>query len=390
MEKKFGEKQATHLTLKAVIQFFDSERMASSALSSGGFTENAGEHYALWTRPKPKVSPRRVDEELWISASLSDLPKGRIPGNLKVLGLDPKSDYPTHSYDTSTYRIKSSSSGRPSSSKTGMGIFPSDSKSLHSELLFRPQHIESRQLSGSSTEAQLMQSNNLPPKKSTDENNTQLALSSLKKDHGLTYMLRRTDSNSTFQSLDGLNSAYPLIRKEAKKRKQKHHQRLRSGSKGTKGTRGSRRSEPRKTNALPDYALQCFGSPCLGVDNRVVSVRQERGGRPRSGVVTRDALLQLKSELSEMRQIASRSCNMSTAEKSRPALTKKVKFANPVVTLVNYRPYTDACDIPFLYFQEEELEELEWDREMDSGDQFECFILSGLAISVDHRVAAHE
>jgi hypothetical protein len=351
--------------------------MASSVLLSGGYTENAGEHHALWTRPKPKVSPRRVDEELWISASMSDLPKGRIPGNLKVLGLDPKSDYQTH-YDTSTHRKTSSSSGRSNSSKTGTGIFPSESKSLHSELLFRPQPIESRQLSGSSTEAQLMQSNNL-------------ALSSLQKDHGLTYMLRRTDSNSTFQSLDGLLSAYPLIRKEAKKRKQKHHQQLRSGSKGAKGTKGSSRSEPRKANALPDYALQCFGSPCLGVDDRVVSVRQERSRRSRSGVVTRDALLQLKSELSEMRQIASRSCNMSTAEKSRPALTKKVKFANPVVTLVNYRPYTDACDIPFLYFQEEELEELEWDREMDSGDQFECFIDSrGLAISVDYRVAAHE
>lgn len=70
---------------------------------------------------------------------------------------------------------------------------------------------------------------------------------------------------------------------------------------------------------------------------------------------------------------------------------RKVKFANPIVTLVNYRPYTEECDIPKLYFQEEELDELEWDREICPRDQFECFIDDkGLGISVDHCFAAHE
>lgn len=364
----------------------------SSVLSSSGFTDIPGEPNSLWTRPKQKVSPRRVDEELWTSAARSHQPKGRIPGHLKVLGLDPKPEYKSE-YDKSKYRSISSSGGWSSSSTSRADIFPSEAKSVQREPLFLPQHIqiESRQLSGSSTDAQLMQSNNLSPKASTLDNFSQRALSSLQKDHGLTYALRRTDSNSTFQSLDGLNSAYPLIRKEAKKRKQKQQQRQRSGSLGTKGTKGSIKSLPAKTNPLPFNALQCFVSPCLGVDDRLASTRRDRSRRPRPELVTKDKLLELKSELSEMRQIASRSYNMSTSEAITFSLAKKVRFANPAVTLVNYRPYTEACDIPSLYFQEEELEELEWDREMDSGDQFECFIDSkGLAISVDYRVAAQD
>ena len=101
--------------------------------------------------------------------------------------------------------------------------------------------------------------------------------------------------------------------------------------------------------------------------------------------------MQLKSELTEMRQLASRSGNMSMAEASASSRAKKVKFSTPIITLVNYRPYTEACDIPLLYFQEEELDELEFDRKMDPGDQFECFIdARGMAVSVDHRVATQE
>ena len=384
---------------------FDIERMASdqcmyphvalpasSVLPSSVVTDIPGEPHSLGTRPKQKVSPRGVHEDLWTSAARSDQPKGRIPGHLIVLGLDSKPEYQTE-YNKSKYRSNSSSGGWSSSSKSKVGLVPSESTSAQREPLFRPQHIqiESRQLSGSSTDAQLMESNNLPPIASTEKNTNHPALTPLQKDHGLTYALRRTDSNSTFQSLDGLNSAYPLIRKEAKKRKQKQQQRIRSRNKGTEGTKGSSKSVPPKTNPLSGYALQCFVSPCLGVDDRVASIRQERSRRPRSELVTRGKLLELKSELSEMRQKACRSYNMSTSEASRVSLERNVRFANPVVTLVNYRPYTEACDIPFLYFQEEELEELEWDREMDSGDQFECFIDSrGLAISVDYRLAAHE
>ena len=51
---------------------------------------------------------------------------------------------------------------------------------------------------------------------------------------------------------------------------------------------------------------------------------------------------------------------------------KSVRFAATLVTKVNYRPYTPQSEIAVLYFQEEELEELECDRETVTGDQFEC------------------
>ena len=90
--------------------------------------------------------------------------------------------------------------------------------------------------------------------------------------------------------------------------------------------------------------------------------------------------------------------NGATPRRSSSSATrrgKSVRFAAPIVTLVKYRPYTEESEIPVLYFQEEELDELEWDREMDPGDAFECSLddigddeLGLLSVSVDHCVVA--
>lgn len=56
------------------------------------------------------------------------------------------------------------------------------------------------------------------------------------------------------------------------------------------------------------------------------------------------------------------------------------------MTKVNYRPYTPQSEIAVLYFQEEELEELECDRETVSGDQFECqFDEMALAVHIAYQ-----
>lgn len=131
-------------------------------------------------------------------------------------------------------------------------------------------------------------------------------------------------------------------------------------------------------------------------------------------LATRDALIQLRSELTELRRIASQSVytefssvrsgstgrvTTATAEDEASSVRspprKNVHFAAPIVTLVKYRPYTEEAEIPLLYFQEEELDELEFDREMVLGDQFECSMIAaneeaGLSVSIDHCVAADE
>lgn len=65
---------------------------------------------------------------------------------------------------------------------------------------------------------------------------------------------------------------------------------------------------------------------------------------------------------------------------------KNVRFTAPLVTKIHYRPYTPQSEIALLYFQEEELEELECDRETVMGDQFECqFDEMALAVHIAYK-----
>jgi hypothetical protein len=51
--------------------------------------------------------------------------------------------------------------------------------------------------------------------------------------------------------------------------------------------------------------------------------------------------------------------------------SKRVRFSDCLVTSVHHRPYTEECDIEKLYFVEEELDTLEWDRATTEPHQFE-------------------
>lgn len=68
------------------------------------------------------------------------------------------------------------------------------------------------------------------------------------------------------------------------------------------------------------------------------------------------------------------------------ATKKRVRFATPLVTELYTRPYTDIDDIPNLFFQEEELDQFEQDREDTSADIVECaFVEEVYAISVAYQ-----
>ena len=70
-----------------------------------------------------------------------------------------------------------------------------------------------------------------------------------------------------------------------------------------------------------------------------------------------------------------------------PHKATRVHFTEPLVTQVSYRPYTDPEDIEKLYFVEEELNELEWDRQTVADDQFEIIMASPTASTMDVRIA---
>ena len=69
-----------------------------------------------------------------------------------------------------------------------------------------------------------------------------------------------------------------------------------------------------------------------------------------------------------------------------PHKATRVHFTEPLVTRVTYRPYTDPEDIEKLYFVEEELNELEWDRQTVADDQFEV-IMAPSSSAKDVRIA---
>jgi len=114
---------------------------------------------------------------------------------------------------------------------------------------------------------------------------------------------------------------------------------------------------------------------------------------------TRDELLKIRKELQIQRRgggssnkppMSSSSKERQDWERSKRAetepkllsdpgamITKGVRFAEPIVTDVRHRPYTRPEDIEKLYFIEEELDELEWDRANVEGDQFEVALKKG-------------
>jgi hypothetical protein len=226
----------------------------------------------------------------------------------------------------------------------------------------------------------------------------------------LAYALRRTDSGSTFQSLDGLSNVYPLIRKEARKRKEEQRRRRSSRDDRTKDPNRQHRHRKRPSSSgahsksrrrgsngshyFDTSTFPCFAVSCLPMDSIIphgsygkkspsmssLQYQEQRSkalSKPlplqldKNKLSTREELLRLKMQLRELRRMASPSAAVDPATAAAPQ-RKEVRFAATLVTQVTYRPYTEPEDIALLYFQEEELEALECDREEVSGDQFEC------------------
>ena len=276
---------------------------------------------------------------------------------------------------------------------------------------------------------------------------------------GLAYTLRKTDSGSTFQSLDGLSHSSPLIRHDSK---QKHSKKSSNRNKSNKRKKRSALSTTSSsasftstintsflkcypTNAFGDSnRFMCFTTPtCLPIDHikesfddyrhrYYASTAYKNHQFTGSSNVTIDSTDDDNSKLvnnnspskqregpelyspspspsrvnvqqqhqQHIRDRHSKSNDDDTPEISTTVVvsstiklppTKKVskrnvRFAAPLVTKINYRPYTPQSEIAVLYFQEEELEELECDRETVTGDQFECqFDEMALAVHIAYQ-----
>lgn len=213
---------------------------------------------------------------------------------------------------------------------------------------------------------------------------------------GLTYAMRRTDSGSTFQSLDGLSNAYPLIRKEAKRRKEEQNQKRRSSHQKKKRPKHKSRSSSFYRRSLHESfddsytfdvnPLTCFSgswlndvlqqrssvdSPPINTQSKVHRRKSNAEDAAERSKTARQELKRLKTQLQVLHDATGSGAATHDLFISSPP-KKSVRFADQLVSQVTYRPYTPQEDIPLLYFQEEELESLEWDRETVSGEQFEC------------------
>lgn len=166
-----------------------------------------------------------------------------------------------------------------------------------------------------------------------------------------TLSLQAADSTgSNFHSMDGLAASFPLARKEAKERLKARYNLLKKKEK-----RSRKKEETPFFLANSTCGVGCGEtiSPTPSRESHRLELRQE--------------LLQLKLQIRELRKHKKHS----------------VRFAAPLVTETRYRPYTDARDIPELFFQEEELDLLEEDRDSDTGDVVECeFVEAVRAVSV--------
>lgn len=120
--------------------------------------------------------------------------------------------------------------------------------------------------------------------------------------------------------------------------------------------------------------------------------------------VTRQAILELQEELTELKKsVVATEIDEVTTEcgddenKTRATDdtvapdTKKVRFAEPLVTQLQFRPRTLRDEISQLFFQEDELEEFELDRETTLQDRFECVVVESAPthyhVAVKHKAA---
>jgi hypothetical protein len=202
-------------------------------------------------------------------------------------------------------------------------------------------------------------------------------------------------------SIDGLSNSYPLIRNSAKKKLNKKLSRSRS----------HRHKPKKKSYDAPSYyssnssfasantfdTFMCASTSCFSLKENDDAEEEEewyslepdprrdhRGKKMRTktsagknGSSNRKETLHLRAELQRRLR--------KSLQDGHPK-RKSVRFANPTVTMVQYRPYTEEEDIPKLYFQEEELENFECDREEDEGFQVECLVDSAdLTVRIAYR-----
>ena len=95
---------------------------------------------------------------------------------------------------------------------------------------------------------------------------------------------------------------------------------------------------------------------------------------------SRDELIAIKMELSDLKEWAKK-------KKHRPR-KRRVQFSRPLVSSLHYRPKTAPEDIELLYFQEDELQDWEDDRETTPSERFEVTITDDVErvnISADCR-----
>lgn len=127
-----------------------------------------------------------------------------------------------------------------------------------------------------------------------------------------------------------------------------------------------------------------------GANRRPPKARKQRSQVALEVIKLRKELKRLKHIVQEKKaKKDQREREASPAASSQATIApfgaSKVRFTDPMVTKVSYRPYTDPEDIDELYFDEDELNELEWDRQTVADDQYEVTITGGRGIRIAHQ-----
>lgn len=140
---------------------------------------------------------------------------------------------------------------------------------------------------------------------------------------------------------------------------------------------------------LTDEWSDVAASKLLKVKNEVRK-RKEEQQREEARKQRDDDKRKLESRRKqEAARIAALAATAYTAEIAKATSSpKSVRFADKLVTDVHYRPKTRPEDIEKLYFIEEELDELEWDRQTVEGDVFEL-VAGDESVSVTYQNRRH-
>jgi hypothetical protein len=96
-------------------------------------------------------------------------------------------------------------------------------------------------------------------------------------------------------------------------------------------------------------------------------------------------IVQEKKSKKETREREASPASSSSQATIAPFGATRVRFTDPMVTKVSYRPYTDPDAIDELFFDEKELNELEWDRQTVADDQYEVTLTGGRRIRIAHQ-----